>query len=117
MEQGDNFDESLEEFFYGNKYDVSVDYSFDTQEPNVTVHPKEGYNLDRTFDRRPPGLCWNFSDNLERHLQDHAAIDLLAQDILDYLDDEVIRGFEEDEDDPYSIPWNYWQRKYCFLRD
>ncbi len=88
-----NLAENPEKIFFGNTYDLGVDYS--DPEPLVTVYAKKGQSLDIRVSPQPPGLCWLYPQPLEKHLHDPASIDCLAEDIIDYLDDEFVRAFEQ----------------------
>ncbi len=131
----DELVEDPEQMFSGNKYDLGVDYS-DPQEPIVMVYRRDGQPVMTLFNQ-PPGLCWAFSHSLDSFLHDPAFVDLLAEDIVDYLNNELISAIEEgppdeqlllfplhskkklvEDEPPYSVDHHlnpYTNRKYCFF--
>ena len=82
-----------EQLFSGNTYDLAVDYS-DPQEPLIMVYTRDGNFAPLIFNQLP-GLCWAFPRSLDYFLHDPALIDLLAEDIVDYLNNELILSIEE----------------------
>ena len=82
-----------EQIFPGNTYDLGVDYA-DPYEPLIMVYRRDGQELMMLFNQ-PPGLCWAFPRSLDSFLHDPVLIDLLAEDIVDYLNNELILSIEE----------------------
>lgn len=83
-----------ERLYFGNIYELHVVYGY-SEEQLVMVYEKGG-SVPRMMVDQPPGLCWTFPRSLDSFLQDPATIDILAEDIIDYLNSKLIYAMEEE---------------------